>query len=143
MEDRIRQFEVLCRQRGLPLTVQRRQIFEAVLGRNDHPTADQVYESVKDRVPGLSRTTVYRVLDALVTLGVIRRVHHPGASARYDGKIRRHHHLVCGQCHKVLDLDDAALSALPLPQQGLQGFEIDDYVVQFVGTCAQCKREAQ
>ena len=64
---RLESFERLCRERGLSLTVQRRAVLEAVLDRGDHPTADQVYDEVKERLPGLSRTTVYRVLETLVT----------------------------------------------------------------------------
>ena len=66
--EKLRQFEALCRSKRLPLTVQRRAIFEAVLERDDHPAADQVFEVVKERIPGVSRTTVYRVLDTLVDL---------------------------------------------------------------------------
>ena len=65
---RLQEFEALCRERGSPLTVQRRDILKAILERDDHPSADQIYETVKDRIPGLSRTTVYRVLDTLVEL---------------------------------------------------------------------------
>ena len=63
---RLQEFEETCRRKGLPLTVQRRVILEAVLQRDDHPTADQIYEAVQERIPQLSRTTVYRVLDALL-----------------------------------------------------------------------------
>ena len=66
IQQRVQRFETLCRERGLPLTVQRRDVFKAVLERDDHPSADQIYECVKDRIAGLSRTTVYRVLDRLV-----------------------------------------------------------------------------
>ena len=98
---RLQEFEEICRQKGLPVTTQRRVILEAVLQRDDHPTADQIYEAVQDRIPQLSRTTVYRTLDTLLELGVIRRVHLTGATGRFDGKIRRHHHLVCMQCNKI------------------------------------------
>ena len=68
---RLAEFEALCRERGLSVTVQRRVIFEVLLGRRDHPTAEQVYDLVIDRIPRVSRATVYRVLDTLVQVGVI------------------------------------------------------------------------
>jgi Fur family peroxide stress response transcriptional regulator len=136
---RIRQFESLCRERRLPLTVQRREIFRAVLERDDHPTADQIYDTLTDRLAGLSLTTVYRALETLAGLGVIRRLHHPGASARFDGKIRRHHHLVCKTCHRVIDVDGASLDDLTLPSSQCQGFEIEGYSVHFTGVCAECR----
>jgi Fur family peroxide stress response transcriptional regulator len=142
IQHRLTQFEALCRERGLPLTVQRRDVFQVVLERDDHPSADQIFESVRDRIPGLSRTTVYRVLDTLVGLGVIRRLHHPGASARFDGKIHRHHHLICRQCNGVIDVDSTKLNDLRLPPSQRRGFEIEDYSVHFMGICAACREDA-
>lgn len=139
---RLRQFDSLCRGQGLPLTVQRREILKAVLERADHPTADQVYDTVKDRLPGLSRTTVYRVLETLVGVGVIRRLHHPGTSARFDGKINRHHHLVCKVCNKVIDVESPSLNDLKPPLSRRHGFRIEDYSVHFFGVCDECHRKA-
>jgi len=138
--ERCKEFERLCRGMGVPLTVQRRAVLETVLEREDHPTADQVIEVVRQRVPGVSRTTVYRVLDMLVEVGVIRRLHHPGPAARFDGKIRRHHHLICKKCGQVIDLESAKLDRLSLPDVESEGFEIDDFSVQFTGTCAACRQ---
>lgn len=142
IEDRLRQFESLCRERGLALTVQRREILKAVLERDDHPTADQVFDSVKDHIAGLSRTTLYRVLETLIDLGVIRRLHHPGSSARFDGKITRHHHLVCKTCDRVIDIESRTLDSLQLPSKQRRGFQIEDYSVHFTGVCAECRRRA-
>src|SRR6266567_7141121 len=75
-QKKITQFEELCRRQRLPKTIQRRVILEAVLDRKDHPTADQLFEDVRSRIPGVSRTTVYRALEALVQLGVVRRANH-------------------------------------------------------------------
>ena len=57
---RVHIFEQLCRDRGVPLTRQRRATYEALCTRSDHPTADQVYEAVRGRFAGISRMTVYR-----------------------------------------------------------------------------------
>jgi Fur family transcriptional regulator, peroxide stress response regulator len=111
-----------------------------VLSRDDHPTADQVYECVKERIRGLSRTTVYRVLDTLVELGVIRRLHHPGSGARFDGKFQRHHHLVCRKCGCVIDIETRSLDGLRVPPGERKGFEIEDYSVHFIGLCQKCGR---
>ncbi len=137
---RVEQFEAICRRIGVPVTVQRRVVLESVLQRVDHPTADQIADVVRQRVPSVSRTTVYRVLDMLVDVGAIRRLHHPGPAARFDGKVRRHHHLICKKCNKVIDLENAKLDKLPLPEVGTEGFEIDDFSVQFTGICAACRQ---
>ena len=139
--EELRQFEALCRSKGLPLTVQRRAIFEVVLERDDHPTADQVFEVVRQRIPGVSRTTVYRVLDTLVDLGVVRRVQSGGNAIRFDGKTYRHDHLICRQCGRMTDFETPQLTELPLPKGKPQGFQIDDYTVQFTGVCAECRKK--
>lgn len=123
------------------MTIQRREILKTILQRDDHPAAEEVYEAVKDRLPGLSRTTVYRVLEALVDLGVVRRLHHPGPNARFDAKISRHHHLVCRLCHRVIDLESPALDNLKLPSIGSQGFKVEDYSVHIVGICGECAKK--
>jgi Fur family peroxide stress response transcriptional regulator len=122
----------------MPVTVQRRAILEELVRRDDHPTADDVFAAVEGRIPGVSRTTVYRVLDTLVDVGAARRVAHPGAAVRYDAKVHRHHHLVCSRCGKVRDLEDASLDALA-PRTRVGGFEVHDYSVHFTGTCAACR----
>ncbi len=142
IQARLKQFENVCRQKGVPVTMQRRAILEAVLQRDDHPTAEHIYETVRQRIPQLSRTTVYRVLDALAELGLVRRLHHTG-TARFDGNMIRHHHLVCTQCGTILDMEDEALDQLSLPDQGLQGFAIDDFSIYFTGTCPDCRKQKE
>jgi Fur family transcriptional regulator, peroxide stress response regulator len=139
---RLRALEERCRQKGLPVTVQRRAILEAVLRRDDHPSADDIFEAVHARLPQVSRTTIYRVLDTFVDMGLIRRLRQTG-SARFDRNIDRHHHLICSRCGKVMDLEDPALDQLPMPNRKLHGFEIDDYSVQFSGTCPDCQRQKE
>jgi Fur family peroxide stress response transcriptional regulator len=136
---RTEEIRQVCRARGLPFTLQRRAIIEALLQNAYHPTADQIYDAIGARVPGLSRPTVYRTLETLVRLGLAGKVCHPGAAARYDAKTQRHHHLVCLQCGKMVDLDDASLDTIPLPAPGYLGFDIADYSIQFRGICRDCR----
>ena len=133
-------FEAACRREGLPVTVQRRVIFSAVLERHDHPTVDQIFAQVKDRIPGVSRTTVYRTLETLASLRLVRRTNHFAASARYDGNMEQHHHLVCTTCGKVIDFQDSTLTVSNLPDGRCNGFSLLDYSIYFEGSCADCKR---
>lgn len=94
----------------------------------DHPTAQ------------ISRTTVYRVLETLARAGVVRKVCHPGTSARYELEKGRHHHLVCLGCERMVDLEDPSLDGLPLPSI-ISGFRIKDYSIQFRGLCSECARK--
>jgi Fur family peroxide stress response transcriptional regulator len=123
------------------VTIQRRTVFGELSGRRDHPTADQVYEAVRGRLPGLSRTTVYRVLEALVDAGLARKVSHAGGVARFDPMTGRHHHLACEACGRLVDLEDALVPPLRLPDTIGTGFHIKDYSVSFTGTCPACAKK--
>jgi Fur family peroxide stress response transcriptional regulator len=136
----LRAFENRCREAGFLLTVQRRVILEEVLLRDDHPTAEQVRDAIRARVPEISRATVYRVLESLVQLGAIGRAHHFGPAARFDSNCGHHHHLVCVRCNRVIDLEDERLDNLPLPDRARTGFLATDYSIHFTGLCAECQQ---
>lgn len=135
------EFEVVCRKNGLALTIQRRTILDALAARTDHPTVDQVYEDIKDNLKGVSRTTVYRVLETFVSIGLARKISNPESKARFDANTKRHHHLTCTQCGKVLDLHDPALDNLTPNCRALNEFEVFDYSITFHGRCACCREE--
>lgn len=139
-DNSIRKLEKACRSRGIPLTVQRRVVLELLAQHGDHPSAEEIYREVAGRLPGISRTTVYRTLETLVRLGLARRVSHPGGTARFDPITRRHHHLVCIRCGRIFDWDDPRLDALPLPEMRLEDFEISDFSIHFEGRCGECRR---
>ena len=140
MNRRIEELEKACREHGLPVTVQRRIVFEAIILRQDHPTADQIYDQIKSRIPGVSRTTVYRILDTFVLLGLITKICHPGSAARFDPKIHQHHHLVCMHCEKIIDLEAESLNHLVWPDVRGHDFEIRDYHIHFRGVCLDCRK---
>lgn len=135
------EFEVVCRKNGLALTIQRRTILDALAARTDHPTVDQVYEDIKDNLKGVSRTTVYRVLETFVSIGLARKISNPESKARFDADTKRHHHLTCMHCGKVLDLHDSTLDNLTPDSGALKEFEIFDYSITFHGRCACCEEE--
>lgn len=141
-QERIAHFEQVCRGHKIPLTVQRRAVFEALLDKETHPTADAVYDEIRSRVPGISRTTVYRILDTFVRLGLIMKICHPGSAARFDPKVHQHHHLVCTQCETILDLEAENLNRITWPDTRASGFEIKDYHIHFRGLCADCRGKA-
>lgn len=128
----------ICREHGLAMTVQRRAILEELVSRRDHPSADQIFETVGERLPGLSRTTVYRVLEAFVRAGAARKVPHPDAVARFDPIFERHHHLLCEQCGRLFDLDDSEVRGFS-PPRSLGTFVVRDYSINFTGVCAGCR----
>ena len=142
-QQRLDSFFAAHREKGLPITNQRRSVFEAVLGRDDHPTAEQVYRAVRVGLPQISRMTVHRILGTFVSLGLLSKTCHPGSSARFDPKLHQHHHLVCLDCGEILDLEDPRLNRLPWPDVARRGFQIEDYHIHFRGRCACCRQKLQ
>lgn len=137
---RIGLFTQKCGEMGLPLTVQRRAVLEAVLDLDNHPTADQVHERVAGRMPEINRATVYRSLETLVGMGIITKACHPGRVVRYDPQTDPHHHLVCLRCDYVLDVEDPRLNELPLPEIEAD-FEVREHRVQLRGLCRSCREK--
>jgi Fur family peroxide stress response transcriptional regulator len=137
-ESKTREFERVCKKHGLALTIQRRAILESLASRLDHPTADQVYEDVADKIKGVSRTTVYRVLETFVSIGLAKKISNPESKARFDADTTRHHHLTCTKCGRVLDLFDSTLNNLQVPTGIGEEFEVMDYSITFTGLCSAC-----
>jgi Fur family peroxide stress response transcriptional regulator len=140
-KQRLDQFIAAHRESGLPVTIQRRAVFEAILGRQDHPTAEQVYRAVRGKIPQISRMTVHRILGTFASLGLVAKTCHLGSAARFDPNLRQHHHLVCLDCDCIIDVEDARLNNLPWPEVSSGDFEIQDYHVHFRGRCARCRHK--
>jgi len=140
-EERLEELTRFCRAQGLTLTPQRRAILRAVLHADDHPTADRVHAALARRRFRVSRATVFRTLESFARLGVISKACHPGSAVRYDRRTDRHHHLVCLRCDRVIDISDARLDALPVPDTRRFGFVVSDFSVQLRGICKECRKQ--
>ena len=132
-----------CRDAGLAVTPQRVAIYKALLQSEAHPDAEAVYEKVRAEIPNLSLATVYKNLEALEKLGVVRELTPLHETARFDANLDRHHHLVCTDCKKVLDLYDDDLDGLQLPAARAKGFRVSHIRVQVEGWCPDCARKHQ
>ena len=126
-----------CRAAGLNVTPQRIAIYRAVLEAEDHPTPELLYQRVRPSMPSLSLATIYKVLDALAKLGMVKEVDVSGDSRRYDANLDQHHHLICSRCKKVNDLYDERFDTIALPKR-LQGFTAKSLSVQIFGLCSTC-----
>lgn len=138
---KLKLMEERCKKNGLSLTVQRRTILENLSSRKDHPTADQIYAAIQERISGVSRTTVYRVLETFVQLGLAQKISNPEAKARFDADTSKHHHAACLECEKVIDIDSAFLPDIDLGKADLKGFEVFDCSIVAVGLCSDCSRK--
>jgi Fe2+ or Zn2+ uptake regulation protein len=128
---------------GLPLTAQRRALLEVLAGREDHPTVDQIYAALSEVIPEVSRTTVYRSLEVLANLQLLKRVEHPGSSVRFDPNAEPHHHFLCSTCGSLTDLPETSLTGscnLTFVEQSLGTVEEISVLVR--GRCQSCAKVA-
>ena len=118
---------------------QRSAVYADLLSRYDHPTADEVYFSVKKELPNISLATVYRNLKMLESEGLILRIT-TDDSDRFDGHTQNHYHLMCDKCKKVSDLNiRSGFDLNTLPDNEFQG-EIRSHALLFFGLCENCKQ---
>jgi len=127
--------------RGYKLTRQRRAVLEVIASSEERLNPAEVCEKAKAACPGIGLTTVYRTLDILVGLGVVRRVHLDEGCHSYAPATEGHqHHLVCSDCGNVVEFEGCDLSALLKAVASQTGFEIEDHWLQLFGRCPACQK---
>lgn len=103
----------LLRKRGYRLTPQRFMIMSVIQEAKEHLSVEQIAERVQERNPYVSLSTIYRTLELLRELGLVRENHLPGEQPRYEiAEGKSHHHLVCRSCRAVIHLDEQLLGNL-------------------------------
>lgn len=124
--------------KDMRLTNQRKLILKQLQSVTSHPTADEMYDMVRQHMPRISLGTVYRNLEVLSSLGLVRKLDNAAGQKRFDGDMSRHHHIRCDQCGKVGDIFNAPdISGV---EQGLDtDFVITGHSLEFSGLCAQCQ----
>jgi Fur family peroxide stress response transcriptional regulator len=116
-------------------------IYDALAASKDHPTADQVYQRVRDALPRLSLGTVYRNLDKLREQGRLRIVRLADGQARYDAMVDEHDHFVCERCGAVVDLP-RGVAAPGFDALRQEGCVVHWHSTAIHGLCAGCASAA-
>ena len=123
-------------EKGLKVTPQRIAILEAIIKLNNHPTADNIVEFIRQNHPNISVATVYKVLDALVDNQLIKRVTTEKDVMRYDAIMEKHHHIYCSDSDRIEDFVDEELNELLsefFKNKKIPGFKIEDIKLQIIG----------
>ncbi|MFO0841870.1 MAG: transcriptional repressor [Gemmataceae bacterium] len=125
---------------GWRYTRQRVEVFAHLRSIDSHPTAEQVFASVRRRLPNISLATVYKALDALVDAGLAARLADEQGPVRYDGKAHPHYHLRCERTGQLCDLelpyDPSLLDRLApelLAELRQKGFEVLGHRLEVIG----------
>jgi len=112
-----------------------RDLLVRIIDRNPHLDATEIYRLAQETQPRIGLATVYRTLNLLKDLGVIRASEFGETHRHYEVRGAEHIHLVCSECGRVVDV--------PAPK-GLRaraeahGFQVDRYRLELIGRCADC-----
>ena len=136
----VRTDEVLeqLRARGYRMTPQRRVIVEEIMQTTGHISPQMVAERVKDRIPGMNPSTIYRTLDLLEELGVLSHAHLEKGPEYHRAFEHDHVHLVCSRCQKAQSLSEEETQPLKDLVARHNGFVADFTHFAISGVCADC-----
>jgi Fur family ferric uptake transcriptional regulator len=133
------EWKIALKQRGLRMTPQRQLILDAVAEMHGHVSVDQVYQQVVREFPDVNISTVYRTLEMLEELGVVRHTHFHDGVAQYERTdAARHHHMVCSRCGADSELELDVLQPLAEELKRRYGFEADLAHSAIIGVCKAC-----
>lgn len=148
MRDDVRVTEMFARVRasGLKLTPQRMAIVRELALDPTHPTAQELFERLRDTMPTMSFATVYNTLDSLSAAGLCVSLSLSPGAARFDANMRPHNHAVCDRCglirdvprsdeHERTDVDDVVSAAV------VPGFSLRAVERIYRGVCSSCAGE--
>jgi Fur family ferric uptake transcriptional regulator len=122
------------------MTHQRQVILDEIRKVNTHPTADEVYELVRKRLPRISLGTVYRNLEILSARGLIKRIGPASQQMRFDGVTKDHYHLRCISCGRVEDAPMISVGDLEDAVRNQSDYSITGHRLEFLGICPACKK---
>lgn len=128
----------LQKESHLRMTQQRKVILEELNRMRRHPSADEVYEVVRKKMPRISLGTVYRNLEVLSELGKIQKLELGGTIKRFDWNPNKHYHIRCLQCGRVDDAPVAPLTRIEDELYGSTVYEIVGHRLEFLGLCPEC-----
>ena len=118
---------------GLRATRQREVVYSVILGKRDHPTADEIFSRVKARMPGISLATVYNCLETLVHCGLLRQVNFERESTRYCPNLSEHAHFHDESTGRIHDIELPAEATSRLRHLLPEGFEAASIELSFRG----------
>jgi Fur family peroxide stress response transcriptional regulator len=128
----------LFRAQGLKVTPQRQCIFKVLADNEQHPSADAVYERVREEMPTISLRTVYQTLNDLADMGELSQLDLGTGSTRFDPNLDPHHHLVCDRCGRVHDIY-ADFTDVHVPAGSTHGYRVSNTEIVFRGLCPTCQ----
>jgi Fur family peroxide stress response transcriptional regulator len=126
------------RRAGYRVTNQRLAVFDFLCRTESHPTAEDIHEGVHDEFPKISVATVYKSVESLVDIGLVKPIYLGHAATRFDASTDEHAHFRCIACHQIADVP---MDTAPVAVSDLDRCEIIGSSVEFYGFCPACRRQ--
>src|SRR5688500_4003068 len=120
------------------LTRQREAILTVIRGREDHPTANEIFQAASLSLPGISYATVYNSLRFLKEAGLILEINFGDSASRYDRETGRHDHAICTDCGKLVDFDLPEAAKLMRAAARKSHFKAQSVHLTLRGQCPDC-----
>ena len=120
------------------LTTQRQIILEELRKVTSHPTANEVYDMVRKRLPRIGLGTVYRNLELMAETGAILKLEVGGTQKRFDATTAPHYHIRCISCGKVDDIDIPVMTDIDKTAAEISQYQILGHHIEFSGVCSTC-----
>ncbi|HEV8368465.1 MAG TPA: Fur family transcriptional regulator [Pyrinomonadaceae bacterium] len=127
------------KQSGQKLTPQRDAVFQVILNREDHPTASEIFEAARQRLPTISYATVYNSLRYLKEAGLVHEIKFGDSASRYDRETDRHDHAICNSCGKLVDFDLPQTAELMQAAARKSRFKPESVHLTLRGLCSDCR----
>jgi Fur family ferric uptake transcriptional regulator len=125
------------------MTMQRKVILEELNKLKTHPTAGELCQIVREKLPRISLGTVYRNLEILSRQGIIQKLDVGGTEMRFDGTVDNHYHLRCLRCGKVDDIAMEPLGSLEMNVKGKTAYKVLGHRLEFLGVCPICQKATE
>jgi Fur family peroxide stress response transcriptional regulator len=139
LDKKIRWFTALCRESGLKVTPQRIAIYRELIKTREHPSAEMLYEKVRQVFPNISLDTVNRTLLTLNEIGAASAVEGSGDAKRFDGGLDKHQHFRCVKCKRVIDFHHRPFDNIKVPRDIDKRFTVLRKTVYLEGICDLCR----
>ncbi len=121
------------------LTPQREAVLQVIRSREDHPTANEIFEAARALLPAISYATVYNSLRYFRETGLVREISFGNSASRYDGITDRHDHAICTNCGKLVDFDLNEAADLMGAAARKSRFKPETVYLTLMGLCPDCR----
>ena len=141
IENKLDDFIQECRRYNLRVTPQRTAIYKKLLKAKNHPSADELFQAIRQEFPNVSYDTVNRTLLTFSRVGLINLVEGHTTPRRFDPDLSNHHHFHCQQCGRIIDFNNSDYDDLKIPSSLRRNFDVISSRVVLKGICGKCRQK--